>query len=234
MSGNLNHLIEIKNITKSYQLGETTVNALRGVNFAIDAGGIVALMGPSGSGKSTLLNLMGALDTPTAGKVFVNGTDIEGMSKNEQASFRNASIGFIFQNFNLIPVLTTLENVILPAQLGRANHEGKFTDRAKMLLDQVGLKEQIHQSVNRLSGGQMQRVAIARALMNKPPIILADEPTANLDHKTADTVLKVLQDCCQNEGATAIIATHDHNVLKFCRRIIQVRDGLLVKDELTR
>ncbi len=229
----MNSLIEIHDITKRYQLGETTVNALNGVSFNINSGGIAALMGPSGSGKSTLLNLMGALDTPTSGSVFVNGVNIATLDRNEQASFRNASIGFIFQNFNLVPVLTTLENVLLPAQLGRQDQEGGLTKRATMLLEQVGLKDQINQSVNRLSGGQMQRVAIARALMNKPPIILADEPTANLDHKTADTVLTVLQDCCKEANATVIIATHDPQVLQFCSRIIRVRDGLLFKDELT-
>jgi putative ABC transport system ATP-binding protein len=228
----LSSLIEIQNITKTYQLGETTVNALRGISLNIDSGGIAALMGPSGSGKSTLLNLMGALDTPSSGSVSVNGVNLAEIEKNEQASFRNTSIGFIFQNFNLVPVLTTLENVMLPAQLGRSENGG--TKRARKLLEQVGLKDQMNQSVNRLSGGQMQRVAIARALMNNPPIILADEPTANLDHKTADTVLTVLQDCCKEAGATVIIATHDPQVLDFCSRIIQVRDGLLHKDEATK
>lgn len=154
--------------------------------------------------------------------------------KNKQAAFRNSSIGFIFQNFNLVPVLTTLENVILPAQLGRHERPEGLTKRASTLLEKVGLGNQIHQSVNRLSGGQMQRVAIARSLMNKPPIILADEPTANLDHVTADTVLTVLQDTCRDEGATVVVATHDHAVLEYCHRIIQVRDGDLFSDEVTK
>ena len=225
-------LIEINNVTKTYKLGETIVNALRGVSFQIDAGGIVALMGPSGSGKSTLLNLMGALDTPSSGSVYVNGSQVAELQKNEQAAFRNSSIGFIFQNFNLVPVLTTLENVMLPAQLGRHERPEGLAKRASTLLEKVGLGEQINQSVNRLSGGQMQRVAIARSLMNKPPIILADEPTANLDHVTADTVLTVLQDACKDEGATVVVATHDHAVLDYCHRIIQVRDGSLFKDEV--
>jgi putative ABC transport system ATP-binding protein len=227
----MSNLIEIKNVTKTYKLGETIVNALRGVSFDIASGGIVALMGPSGSGKSTLLNLMGALDTPSSGEVFVNGKDVVHMKKNDQAAFRNASIGFIFQNFNLVPVLTTLENVVLPAQLGRLNRSEGLNKRAALLLEKVGLGNQMNQSVNRLSGGQMQRVAIARSLMNKPPIILADEPTANLDHGTADTVLTVLQETCQEEGATVIVATHDHAVLDFCHRVIQVRDGDLFSDE---
>lgn len=225
-------LIQIKNVGKSYMMGETAVTALRGVTLNIVKGGIVALMGPSGSGKSTLLNLIGALDVPTSGTVIVRGTDIATLDRDQQSMFRNATTGFIFQNFNLVPVLTTLENVMLPAQLGRQDLGEPITERGKRLLEKVGLGKQVHQSVNRLSGGQMQRVAIARALMNKPPIILADEPTANLDHATADTVLTVLRDLCESEGATVVVATHDNHVLEYCHRIIRLKDGALLSDEL--
>jgi putative ABC transport system ATP-binding protein len=216
-------------------MGETQVVALRGVSQRIAQGGIVALMGPSGSGKSTLLNLIGALDRPTGGQVVVRGQDVAELDRDAQARFRNATIGFVFQTFNLVPVLTTLENVILPAQLGRQGQVQlgePVVARARSLLDKVGLAHQIDQRVNRLSGGQMQRVAIARALMNKPPIILADEPTANLDHDTADTVLTVLRDLCTSEGATVVVATHDQHVLTYCHRIVRLRDGRLVGDDV--
>jgi putative ABC transport system ATP-binding protein len=225
-------LIQIKDVGKSYRMGETEVTALKAVTLTIDKGGIVALMGPSGSGKSTLLNLIGALDIPTVGTVVVRGTDIATLNRDQRSVFRNATTGFIFQNFNLVPVLTTLENVMLPAQLGRQDLGEPVAERALRLLAKVGLGQQAHQSVNRLSGGQMQRVAIARALMNKPPIILADEPTANLDHATADTVLTVLRDLCESEGATVVVATHDAHVLDYCRRIVRLKDGALLSDEL--
>jgi putative ABC transport system ATP-binding protein len=225
-------LIEIKDVSKTYKMGETEVVGLKSVSFNIPKGGIVALMGPSGSGKSTLLNLIGALDSPTAGAVVVSGRDVSRMTRDDQAAFRNATIGFVFQTFNLVPVLTTLENVMLPAQLGRLEGGASLAARGKELLEKVGLGKQVNQSVNRLSGGQMQRVAIARALMNRPPIILADEPTANLDHDTADTVLSVLRDLCRDEGATVVVATHDQHVLTYCHRIIRLMDGKLLRDEL--
>lgn len=231
----INHdiLVEIENISKRFLLGEVEVAALKNVSFNISAGGMVALMGPSGSGKSTLLNLIGALDTPTHGSVIVQGTRLESLDLNERADFRNQTVGFIFQNFNLIPVLTTLENVLLPSQLSGSRPAKETEARAIALLENVGLSGQIHQSVNRLSGGQMQRVAIARALINKPRLILADEPTANIDHGTSEKVLDVLKKLCANESATVIIATHDHSVLPYCKRIINLRDGVLVEDRLT-
>jgi putative ABC transport system ATP-binding protein len=213
-------------------MGDVEVQALRGVSFNINKGGIVALMGPSGSGKSTLLNLIGALDVPTGGSLLVRDMDLAKLNRDEQSTFRNATIGFVFQNFNLVPVLTTIENVMLPAQLGRQQLGESLQERAKVLLEKVGLGKQIHQRVNRLSGGQMQRVAIARALINKPPIILADEPTANLDHDTADTVLTVLKELCSSEGATVVVATHDSHVLSYCHRIIRLMDGKLLSDDI--
>lgn len=225
-------LIQITQVTKQYRMGDVEVHALRGVSFNINKGGIVALMGPSGSGKSTLLNLIGALDIPSAGAVIVRDMDLSKLERDEQSTFRNATIGFVFQNFNLIPVLTTIENVMLPAQLGRQPLGESLADRARVLLEKVGLGKQIHQRVNRLSGGQMQRVAIARALINKPPIILADEPTANLDHDTSDTVLTVLKELCLSEGATVVVATHDNHVLSYCHRVIRLIDGKLLSDEI--
>jgi putative ABC transport system ATP-binding protein len=223
--------IEVKNVSKSFQLGDITVKALIDINLEFDKAGINALMGPSGSGKSTLLNLIGALDTPSVGKVLIKNSDIGTLSMDERAVFRNSTCGFIFQNFNLIPVLTTLENVLLPTYFSKEISSNKHEDRAKELLEKVGLKDQIHQSVNRLSGGQMQRVAIARSLINNPAIILADEPTANLDHKTANTVLEVLRELCTSEGKIVIMATHDHSVLPFCSRITHLRDGKFLKEE---
>ncbi len=224
-------LVEIKNVSKSFLLGETKVSALRSISFNVHRGGIVALMGPSGSGKSTLLNLIGALDSATEGSVAVQSVRLDNLDANQRADFRNLTVGFIFQNFNLIPVLTTLENVLLPAQLSGKRMPSGTEERAKALLHKVGLAEQTHQSVNRLSGGQMQRVAIARALINKPLLVLADEPTANLDHDTSEKVLQVLKDLCVSEGATVIMATHDHSVLPYCHRIISLRDGCLLSDE---
>ena len=225
-------LISIQDVSKTYKMGETEVLGLRNVSLAINRGGIVALMGPSGSGKSTLLNLIGALDIPTNGAVIVRGVNIATLNRDEQSAFRNATTGFIFQNFNLVPVLTTLENVVLPAQLGRHDLGEPINARGLKLLDRVGLGKQADQSVNRLSGGQMQRVAIARALMNRPPIILADEPTANLDHETADTVLTALRDMCESEGSTVVVATHDQHVLEYCHRVIKLKDGKVMSDEL--
>ena len=158
--------------------------------------------------------------------------DLSVLTADQRAAFRNRSIGFIFQNFNLIPVLTAYENVLLPHQLGGEGSEGEAQARAYFLLERVGLAQQSKQSVNRLSGGQMQRVAVARALMNRPRLVLADEPTANLDRDTADKVLKVLQDLCTSEGATVVVATHDHAVLAYCQRVVSMRDGRILTDEI--
>jgi len=225
-------LIVLKGIGKTYQLGGSEVVALNGVDLRISQGGIVALMGPSGSGKSTILNLIGALDSPTRGEVVVNGVSLSGMNRNESADFRGRTVGFIFQTFNLVPVLTTLENVLLPSYFisGTSSHQAKA--RAVHLLERVGLAQQMHQSVNKLSGGQMQRVAIARALINRPPIILADEPTANLDRATADTVLSILKELCSFEKTTVVVATHDQHVLTYCYRCIRISDGSLVSDSI--
>lgn len=199
------------------------------------AGEMTALVGPSGSGKTTILNLVGALDQPSAGRVVVAGQDLKALGRDALAHFRNRTVGFVFQNFNLIPVLTTLENVLLPSQIGRSDEpEVVLMERACHLLDRVGLAAQMNQPVNRLSGGQMQRVSVARALMNQPRVILADEPTANLDHATSEKVLELLKALCVEEDAAVLVATHDPAVLPYCSKIIRLRDGLIVESEDTR
>jgi ABC-type lipoprotein export system ATPase subunit len=224
-------LIALRDVAKSYAMGAVEVTALSDLSLTVPSGGMVALMGPSGSGKSTLLNLIGALDAPSRGEVRIKGQDVARLSRDEAAAFRCRTVGFVFQTFNLIPVLTPLENVLLPAQLGRLAGGDALAARAQKLLEQVGLGDRLHQTVNRLSGGQMQRVAIARALINRPPLILADEPTANLDQTTADAVLSVLRSVCREEGATVLVATHDANVVRHCQRVVKLRDGRLVADE---
>lgn len=224
-------LIRLRDVVKTYRMGDVETKALGGVSFDVMPGGMVALMGPSGSGKSTLLNLMGAIDSPSSGELLVVGESVASLPTNQKADFRNQKIGFIFQTFNLVPVFTALENVMLPAHFSRMQEKKEITARATQLLDKVGLGKHLHQGVNRLSGGQMQRVAIARALMNKPPVILADEPTANLDHGTADTILTMLRDVCATEGATVVVATHDFHVLSYCHRVLKLKDGLLIDDE---
>lgn len=228
----MKELIDISDLSKSYVLGSGKVNALSKVDLKFNSGGIIALMGPSGSGKSTLLNLIGGLDTPTTGKIYINGSDISEYDKDRKATFRNKTVGFVFQNFNLVPVLTTLENVLLPAQLGKLEqNSAEIEQRARDLLQKVGLQDQTDQGVNRLSGGQMQRVSIARALINHPPIVLADEPTANLDHKTSEKIMLLLKDLCTSENTTIIIATHDPSVLDYCDRVITLKDGQLISDK---
>ncbi len=226
-------LIHFDRVSKIFDLGSTHVNAITDISLKIAPGGMVALMGPSGSGKSTLLNLLGALDQPSTGQVLIANKDIGKLAKDGRAEFRNQAVGFIFQNFNLIPVLSALENVLLPAQFAQHLQKEDIAARGMALLEQVGLANQMHQSVNRLSGGQMQRVAIARALVNRPRIILADEPTANLDHATAAKVLEILRELSRSEGATVVIATHDHAVLRYVQRIVTMTDGRITSDELT-
>jgi putative ABC transport system ATP-binding protein len=214
-------------------MGENVVHALKSISLQIEARQIVALRGPSGSGKSTLLNLIGALDSPTSGVIKIGGRELQSLSVNERADFRNATVGFVFQNFNLIPVLSTYENVILPCQLGQLSDSARdfdFEQRARELIEKVGLYYQMHQRVNKLSGGQMQRVALARALVNKPNLILADEPTANLDSDTANTVLSLMRELSLSEGSTVLVATHDSNVLKYCDRVITLKDGGITSD----
>ena len=227
-------VVSLYGVMKSFELGRSTIGALQDVSMNAEAGEMTALVGPSGSGKTTILNLVGALDRPSGGRVIVAGQELNALDRDALAYFRNRTVGFVFQNFNLIPVLTTLENVLLPSQIGRSiEPEVVIMERACHLLDRVGLAAQMNQPVNRLSGGQMQRVSLARALMNQPKVILADEPTANLDHATSEKVLELLKDLCVEEDAAVLVATHDPAVLPYCRQIVRMRDGIIVESEDT-
>lgn len=217
-------LIELKNVEKTYRLGETTVRALRGVDLNIDAGEFAAVWGPSGSGKTTLLNLIGAIDEPSKGEVFINGKNIKKMSDNKRSELRNRTIGFVFQGFNLVPVLTALENVMLPLQISGTG-SAKAKETAMTRLADVGLKDFMRHRPDKLSGGQQQRVSIARALAVNPAVVIADEPTANLDSKTARTIIGIMRELNKKEGVTFIFATHDQRLLDQVKRIVLMKDG---------
>jgi putative ABC transport system ATP-binding protein len=221
-------VIEIHDIVKNYQVGSVIVRALRSLSVNIDKNEYVAIMGPSGSGKSTLMNLIGCLDTPTSGSYSLNGTDVSKMEDNMLAEIRNKEIGFIFQTFNLLPRYTALENVTLPliyAGIPRAERE----EQAIETLDQVGLADRMTHKPNELSGGQRQRVAIARALVNKPSIILADEPTGNLDSKTSIDIMGLLDEI-HKKGNTVIVVTHEEEIANHAARIIKLIDGMISTD----
>ncbi len=221
--------IRIESIHKHYKVGLEVVRALRGVSLTINRNEYVALMGPSGSGKSTLMNILGCLDTPTSGSYYLNGKDVSQLRDNELADIRNNEIGFVFQTFNLLPRSTALDNVALPLiYAGQAKQERRH--RAHEVLNQVGLSDRTHHKPNELSGGQRQRVAMARALVNKPSIILADEPTGNLDTKTSIEIMSLLQDI-HTAGNTIILVTHEEDIAKHAHRIIRLRDGLVESDE---
>jgi putative ABC transport system ATP-binding protein len=218
-------IIRLKDIHKSYGLGANKVEVLKGIDLDIERGEYVAIMGPSGSGKSTLMNIIGCLDQPTSGSYLINEQDVSLMDRKELARVRNREIGFVFQQFNLMPRSDAMENVMLPAlYAGMPSHERKV--RATELLERVGLVDQIHNRPNQLSGGQQQRVAIARALMNRPSILLADEPTGALDTKTGEEVLGLFEELNQ-EGLTLIVITHDQEVGNRAHRLVRVRDGCL-------
>ncbi len=222
------NVIRTENLTRSYIVGNSTVNALRGVNVDVKTGEFVALMGPSGSGKSTMMHILGCLDTPTAGRYLLEERDVSTLSKDERARVRNNRIGFIFQTFNLLPRLNALENVELPILYGRNN--GDANQRASEALKRVGLIHRAEHRPNELSGGERQRVAIARALVTNPALILADEPTGNLDSKTGADIMRLLVELC-TEGHTILMVTHDANVAAHAGRILQMQDGEIVNGE---
>ena len=215
-------MIEIENITKVYQMGETEVRALDGVSLKIDNGEWVAITGPSGSGKSTLMSILGCLDSPTSGSYKLDGTDVAKMRDDELASVRNKKIGFVFQQFNLLARTSALENVALPLLYASGNHQ---REKAKAALTAVGLADRLGHRPNELSGGQQQRVAIARALVTEPSILLADEPTGNLDSKTGKEIMALFSELHSQRGITVIFVTHDPNIAANAQRVIYIRDG---------
>ena len=227
-------LIRLEDIHKTYHVGEVTVRALRGANLDIEAGEFVSVTGPSGSGKSTFMHILGCLDRPTSGQYLLDGKDVSRMSKDELAAIRNRKIGFVFQGFNLLSRTTALENVELPL-LYNGGGKMKMSERhrrARAALDAVGLGERFHHYPNQLSGGQQQRVAIARALINEPSIILAGEPTGNLDTRTSIEVMGIFQRLNVERGITIVLITHEHDIAEYGTRIVQFRDGHVVADRV--
>jgi ABC-type lipoprotein export system ATPase subunit len=227
-------LIELNDVRKTYHVGELDVPVLKGVSQDIDRGEMVALTGASGSGKSTLMNILGCLDRPTAGSYRLDGEEIGTLSADGRAMVRNRKIGFVFQNFNLLARTTALDNVIMPLTY-TAGHlsDRQAKDRGRELLDLVGLGARMDHHPSQLSGGQQQRVAIARSLVNRPPLLLADEPTGNLDSRTSEEVLEMFQRLNAEEGITIILVTHDHDVAEHCQRQIVMRDGLIASGSLS-
>jgi len=221
-------IISVSDLSKLYIMGTTTVNALRSITLDIHKNEYVALMGPSGSGKSTLMNLLGCLDTPTAGEYVLNGINVSTMNDADLAGVRNKQIGFVFQTFNLLPRLTALDNVALPLVYGGIG-KSKRNEKAKEVLSAVGLGDRMDHKPNELSGGQRQRVAIARALVNDPSIILADEPTGNLDTRTSYEIMEIL-DKLHKAGNTIIVVTHEHDISMHAHRVVRLRDGLVETD----
>jgi len=224
------NIIEIEKLHKVYLLGKTQVHALRGIDLVIHAGEYTSIMGPSGSGKSTLMNIIGCLDVPSSGAYRLNGQDVSHLTDNELAKIRNKEIGFVFQTFNLLPRASALHNVELPL-IYNGTASSKRKDKAKEALDKVGLTDRMHHKPNELSGGQRQRVAIARALVNNPAMILADEPTGNLDTSTGEEIMEIF-DLLNDQGNTIILVTHEDFIAKHSRRIIRLKDGLIEKEEI--
>lgn len=224
-------LLELQGITKIYDQGKIEVPALRGIDLTVETGEFTTVFGPSGSGKTTLLNMIGCLDKPTAGRVAFNSQDLGELEKKGLAMVRRNNIGFVFQSYNLIPVLTAYENVEFAIRLVNKYHKKEVRERVLRILDAVGLAGLEDRKPNELSGGQKQRVAIARALVKEPKLILADEPSANLDSKTSEEVLQVMLKMNQELGTTFIFSTHDPRVMEYARRLIEIRDGQIAKDQ---
>jgi putative ABC transport system ATP-binding protein len=225
------NIMKIVSLTKTYVVGEVEVKALKSIDLSIDEGEFVAIMGSSGSGKSTLMNLIGCLDKPTSGEYYLDGVNTSTLSKNDYAKIRNQKIGFVFQGFNLLSRTTALENVELPLMYDR---DGRIKDPAKKaieVLNRVGLGDRVHHEPNQLSGGQQQRVAIARALVNEPSLILADEPTGNLDSKMSVEVFSLFQQL-NDEGITIVLVTHERDFANFAKRIVELKDGVIIKDNI--
>lgn len=224
-------IIRIEGITKHYKIGQEIVKALSGVDLRVQKNEYLALMGPSGSGKSTLMNIIGCLDTPTSGKYFLNGPDVAGLSDNELAEIRNREIGFVFQTFNLLPRYSALDNVALPLVYAGFSREERL-QKAREALTSVGLADRMTHKPNELSGGQRQRVAVARAIVNNPAIILADEPTGNLDTRTSHEIMALFDDI-HAKGNTIILVTHEEDIARHARRIVRLRDGIVESDEIS-
>jgi putative ABC transport system ATP-binding protein len=220
---------KIEEVTRNYMVGKVETRALRGVNLSIENGEFTALVGPSGSGKTTLLQLIGCLDQPTSGKVYINGKDVSRLNRNQRADMRKGTIGFIFQFFALIPTLTAYENIEIPLLL-LGEDAAKRRERVTQLLESVELADRGHHRPDQLSGGQQQRVAIARALATKPALVLADEPTANLDTANGKQIMEIMTRLNQETGVTFVFATHDPRVIKYARRVVTMRDGLIVEN----
>ena len=222
-------VIRLENVHKTYDLGEIQVQALRGISLEVRQGEFVAVMGPSGSGKSTVMNMLGCLDRPTRGHYYLDGVDVSGMSKTELARIRNRKLGFVFQQFNLLSRTSALENVELPTVYAGIGPEER-TKRAMESLTRVGLADRAGHHPSQLSGGQQQRVAIARGLVNRPAILLADEPTGNLDSRTSVEIMQILQNLNDEQGLTIVLVTHEHDIAQFAKRTLEFRDGKLRRD----
>ena len=224
------NIIELQDLTKTYLMGETKVEALRGVSYTIEEGDFLAIMGPSGSGKSTLMNILGCLDRPTSGRYVLGGEEVSKLEKNELARIRNQKIGFVFQSYNLLSRTTALENVELPLIYSTTNGRD-MTERAMAALASVGLRDRAHHKTNQLSGGEQQRVAIARALLNNPNLILADEPTGNLDSRTSSDIMNIFKTLNEEKRITMIMVTHEPDIAAWARKRIHLLDGLIVREE---
>jgi ABC-type lipoprotein export system ATPase subunit len=225
-------LIRLREIYKTYYIGDISVPVLKGVSLAIAQGELVALMGASGSGKSTLMNVLGCLDRPTSGEYRLDGQDVSTLSADQRAMIRNQKLGFVFQNFNLLPRTTALDNVVMPLTYSSKHlSDRESRRRGEEMLDRVGLGDRMDHEPSQLSGGQQQRVAIARALINQPPVLFADEPTGNLDSKTSEEILKMFQKLNQEDGITIILVTHDATVARHANRTIRIYDGIIADGE---